>query len=72
MTEKQMKIFNEGKRYLFMVLGCICYSLSLSLFLIPNEIVGGGISGKRAGYQRVRHRLRGERSLRQRLSPNIT
>ena len=40
-----MKIFNEGKRYLFMVLGCICYSLSLSLFLLPNEIVGGGISG---------------------------
>ena len=35
----------EIKRYLFMVLGCICYSLSLQMFLIPNEIVGGGVSG---------------------------
>lgn len=33
------------KRYLFMILGCICYSLSLRIFLIPNEIVGGGVSG---------------------------
>ena len=35
----------ETKRYLFMILGCICYSLSLAVFLIPNEIVGGGVSG---------------------------
>lgn len=33
------------ERYLFMILGCICYSLSLRMFLIPNEIVGGGVSG---------------------------
>lgn len=35
----------EIKRYFFMVLGCICYSTSLTAFLIPNEIVGGGVSG---------------------------
>ena len=33
------------KRYLFMVVGCFSYSLSLRAFLIPNEIVGGGASG---------------------------
>ncbi len=38
-------IFTEFKRYFFMVIGCICYSLSLKAFLIPSEIVGGGVSG---------------------------
>lgn len=33
------------KRYLFMIIGCICYALSLRIFLIPNKIVGGGVSG---------------------------
>lgn len=33
------------KRYLFMIIGCISYALSLRMFLIPNEIVGGGVSG---------------------------
>ena len=28
-----------------MVLGCIFYSLSLTILLIPNKIVGGGVSG---------------------------
>ncbi len=37
--------FNVAKRYLFMILGCFCYSLSLRVFLIPNNIVGGGVSG---------------------------
>lgn len=35
----------EIRRYFFMVIGCICYSLSLTAFLIPNKIVGGGVSG---------------------------
>ena len=35
----------EAQRYAFMVIGCICYSLSLKAFLIPCEIVGGGVSG---------------------------
>ena len=35
----------EAIRYLFMILGCISYSMSLGIFLIPNEIVGGGVSG---------------------------
>lgn len=28
-----------------MIIGCFCYSLSLQTFLIPNKIVGGGVSG---------------------------
>lgn len=39
------KFFKEVKRYLFMILGCFCYALSLQMLLIPNEIVGGGVSG---------------------------
>lgn len=35
----------EVKRYFFMVVGCLCYSASLTAFLIPNAIVGGGVSG---------------------------
>lgn len=31
--------------YIFMIIGCICYALSLRMFLIPNSIVGGGVSG---------------------------
>ena len=40
------KIFlKESKRYLFMILGCLCYALSLKMFLEPNYITGGGVSG---------------------------
>ena len=35
----------EFKRYAFMVLGCLCYALSLKAFLEPNNITGGGVSG---------------------------
>lgn len=42
---KNEKLIQECKRYFFMVLACVLYSLSLSILLIPNEIVGGGISG---------------------------
>ena len=33
------------KRYSFMVLGCLSYALSLKMFLEPNYIVAGGVSG---------------------------
>ena len=29
-----------------MIFACLCYGLSLQAFLIPNNIVGGGISGE--------------------------
>ena len=35
----------EIKRYLFMIIGCLCYALSLKAFLEPNHITGGGVSG---------------------------
>ena len=41
-SKKKMK---ELKRYLFMIVGCLCYAASFGVFLIPNEIVGGGVSG---------------------------
>lgn len=42
---EKTKIAKEIKRYTFMVLGCLSYALSLEAFLIPNNIVGGGVSG---------------------------
>ena len=46
MTElKKIALKTEFKRYFFMILGCFSYSLSLQMFLIPNKIVGGGVSG---------------------------
>ena len=42
---KKKILFKEMRRYFFMIVGCFSYSLSLQMFLIPNEIVGGGVSG---------------------------
>ena len=42
---KKAEVKDTIKRYLFMILASISYSLSLSVFLVPNKIVGGGISG---------------------------
>ena len=38
-------LWNETKRYAFMVFASLSYALSLQAFLIPNTIVGGGVSG---------------------------
>ena len=45
MIYNKKTIKKEIKRYLFMVLGCLSYASSLGVFLIPNSIVGGGVSG---------------------------
>ncbi|MBO7345422.1 MAG: YitT family protein [Clostridia bacterium] len=42
---KKQDAWSLIRRYLFMIVGCFSYSLSLRAFLIPNEIVGGGASG---------------------------
>lgn len=42
---KKFKVKLEIKRYSFMTVACLCYSLALLLFLIPHGIVAGGISG---------------------------
>ena len=43
LTKTKMK--RELKGYLFMILGCIAYGMSTSLFLAQNQIVAGGITG---------------------------
>ena len=42
--EKKAKQFN-WQAYIFMVVGCLFYGASISIFLSPNNIVGGGVSG---------------------------
>lgn len=44
-TLDKLSFWTEAKRYIFMIVGCFCYALSLQMFLIPNKIVGGGVSG---------------------------
>lgn len=39
------KVFSEIRGYLFMLIGCVAYGMSTSLFLAPNSIVAGGASG---------------------------
>lgn len=39
------KLKQEAGRYLFMLLGCLSYALSIDLFLVPNEVVTGGVTG---------------------------
>lgn len=43
MTKKV--VLNEIKGYAFMLIGCVMYALSTQLFLAPNEIIAGGVSG---------------------------
>ncbi|MBC8570771.1 YitT family protein [Zongyangia hominis] len=43
MTKEKWK--QEILRYLFMLIGCFFYALCLDLFLVPNHIVGGGVTG---------------------------
>ena len=38
-------LLKEFERYSFMILGCLSYALSLKIFLEPNYIVAGGVSG---------------------------
>ena len=38
-------LLRECQRYLFMVIGCVGYALGTRAFLIPCNIVGGGVSG---------------------------
>ncbi|MBQ9485779.1 MAG: YitT family protein [Clostridia bacterium] len=44
-AEKKRLALDVLKRYIFMILGCVSYALSLRMFLIPLKIVGGGVSG---------------------------
>ena len=41
----KQKIFQTGKGLIFMLLACVAYGLSTSLFLAPNSIVAGGVAG---------------------------
>lgn len=38
-------VWKEIKGYVFMLIGCIAYASSTSLFLAPNSIVAGGVTG---------------------------
>lgn len=39
------KLKREVIRYFFMVVACACYAVGLDMFLIPHNIIGGGIAG---------------------------
>lgn len=39
------KVLREVKSYLIITLSLLCYSLGWDIFLIPNNLVGGGVTG---------------------------
>ena len=45
MTTNQTFIWNEVKDYLFITLGLLMYTISFTVFLMPYEIVAGGVTG---------------------------
>ena len=45
MTVNHQVIWNEAKDYLFITLGLVMYAISFTVFLMPYEIVTGGVAG---------------------------
>ncbi len=45
MTIAKKSFFRGLKEYLIITFGMICYVLGWSVFLVPNQLVGGGITG---------------------------
>ena len=41
----KQKILTEAKGYAFMLVACVAYGISTAIFLAPNSVVGGGLSG---------------------------
>ncbi|MBQ8991619.1 MAG: YitT family protein [Prevotella sp.] len=45
MTDRQKYIWNEVKDYLFILLGLVMYTIAFTVFLMPYQIVSGGVTG---------------------------
>ena len=45
MTVDHKIIFNEAKDYFFITLGLVMYAITFTVFLMPYEIVAGGVTG---------------------------
>ena len=45
MTEQHRFIWNEVKDYLYITLGLVMYAIAFTVFLLPYQIVSGGVTG---------------------------
>ena len=45
MTIRHKMILNEAKDYMFIVLGLLIYTIAFTVFLMPYQIVAGGVTG---------------------------
>ena len=45
MTEQHKMIWNEVKDYMFIALGLAIYTVAFTVFLMPYQIVAGGVTG---------------------------
>ena len=45
MTEQHKMIWNEAKDYMFIALGLAIYTVAFTVFLMPYQIVAGGVTG---------------------------
>ena len=48
MTINQQLIRSEAKDYLFLTMGLLLYAVAFTIFLLPYEIVTGGVTGMSA------------------------
>ena len=42
---RKQQIWNETKDYLFITIGLLLYTISFTVFLMPYQIVAGGVTG---------------------------
>src|SRR3712207_8729862 len=42
---RQLQIWNEVKDYMFIALGLLMYTVAFTVFLMPYQIVAGGVTG---------------------------
>ena len=42
---ENIKVWDEVKDYLFITLGIMLYTVSFTVFLMPYQIVAGGVTG---------------------------
>ena len=45
MTIEKTRLYNEAKDYIFITLGLLLYTVGWTVFLLPYEIVTGGVTG---------------------------
>ncbi|MBQ6045614.1 MAG: YitT family protein, partial [Bacteroidales bacterium] len=55
MPDKEKNLLHHVKEYALLVLGLLLYVLGWTVFLVPNNLVGGGVTGVASIIQYATH-----------------